>query len=786
MKILVPDPGKYRNESVINASLSFIPYLNYLKKRIEDPSQQFADFYRHVINRFEACPEMLQPLKDRDLFEKNEDLFQLVASTIFPVSRDIDLQYYAFGTPYKFQIFFYSKSYSDYFTPDENGYVIFPPERPFEQLESEYMLMAYRMIFRRYYQLEISVPERKTNRWVEKTTGIRRYSRIHIDESFIDVHIDDELPPFPKDCLDQVTNKIIHIDLLQQKLPLSLFRFEGFIVRRSIVDVTVEESIKEVKNALIEIQSNNPEPGYEKVRSAIETLLGLKKVEVSLSPFLKLNERYVYNERYSGRSVLLTGLEKANQKEEAYHQLAILLNQYKKPLYISNMLEQGAEQSQFPLLPYLKHTGACCYIVAPLFENDELIGMMEASSPHAGVLDTEILKKLEPVYTFFEMACKNNIVQFHNEIESLVKEQFTSLQPIVEWKFLEEAWVYLKEKDKSASPEMGMVKFENVFPVYGAIDIRNSSTERIRCLQADLLEHLQCIDDYVNQMMDGANDKVKEYLESLKTKNELFKQKSSGHLQAEDEAKVNDYLENEVKSFFHHLSHANNALAELASQYLEMVNPVRGRMLQHRKRFDESIDLINNTISAYLENEQAKIDKVYPHYFEKFRTDGVEFNIYIGESLTPNRSFDYIFLKNIRFWQLITMAEIARLTYQLESKLPLTLKTTQLILVHGNAICIGFRRDERRFDVDGAESIRFEILKKRIDKVKIIETGERLTQPGTIAIVYTNEKDALEYDEYLHFLQQKNLMVGEKEMLDLEDVQGISGLKAIRIRVNVS
>jgi hypothetical protein len=29
-------------------------------------------------------------------------------------------------------------------------------------------------------------------------------------------------------------------------------------------------------------------------------------------------------------------------------------------------------------------------------------------------------------------------------------------------------------------------------------------------------------------------------------------------------------------------------------------------------------------------------------------------------------------------------------------------------------------------------------------------------------------------------------MVGEKEMLDLEDVQGISGLKAIRIRVNVS
>lgn len=786
MKILVPDPARYKDESVINASLSFIPYLNYLKKRIEDPTQQFADFYRHVINRFDACPEMLQPLQNRDLFEKNEDLFQLVASTIFPVSRDADLQYYAFGTPYKFQIFFYSKSYSDYFTPDENGYVSFPPERPFEQLENEYMLMAYRMVFRRYYQIEISVPDRTTNRWVDKATGIRRYSRIHIDESFIDVHIDGDLPPFPKTCIDPTTNKITDIDTLQQKLPLSLFRFEGFIIRRSIVDVTVEESIKEVKNALIEIQSNNPEPGYEKVRSAIETLLGLKKVEVSLSPFLKLNERYVYNERYTGRSVLLTGLDKAKQKEEAYHQLAVLLNQHKKPLYISNMLEQGAEQSKFPLLPFLKHTGACCYIVAPLFEQDELIGMMEASSPHAGVLDTEILKKLEPVYTFFEMACKNNIVQFHNEIESLVKEQFTSLQPIVEWKFLEEAWVYLKEKEKTANPEMGMVKFEKVFPIYGAIDIRNSSTERVRCLQADLLEHLQCIDDFVHKMVGSANDKVKEYLLSLKTRNELFKEKTSGHLQAEDEAKVNDYLENEVKSFFHHLSHTNDELAEKASQYLEMTDPVRGSMQRHRQRFDDSIDMINNVISGYLQNEQAKIEKVYPHYFEKFRTDGVEFNIYIGESLTPNRSFDYIYLKNIRFWQLLTMAEITRLTYQLESKLPLTLKTTQLILVHGTSICIGFRRDERRFDVDGAESIRFEILKKRVDKVKITNTGERLTQPGTISIVYTNAKDAAEYDEYLHFLQQKNLMVGEKEMLDLEDVQGISGLKAIRIRINLA
>jgi hypothetical protein len=400
-------------------------------------------------------------------------------------------------------------------------------------------------------------------------------------------------------------------------------------------------------------------------------------------------------------------------------------------------------------------------------------------------LDTEVLKKLEPVYTFFEMACKNNISQFRNEIESLVKEQFTSLQPIVEWRFLEEAWTYLKEKTKIAKPEMGVVRFDKVYPVYGAIDIKNSSTERNRCMQADLMEHLNRIDEAINQMSSSEHEKVMDYLQTLKEKNQVFKEKTSGHLLAEDEAKVNDYLENEVRSFFRHLSHSGDELAEVANNYIESVDPVRGQMYGHRRRFDESIDMLNAVISGYIESEQIKIEKVYPHYFEKFRTDGVEFNMYIGESLTPNRSFSYIYLKNIRFWQLVTMAEVTRQTSQLESKLPLPLQTTQLILVFGNPICISFRRDERRFDVDGAESIRFEILKKRIDKVKIQATGQRLTQPGMIAIVYTNAKEASEYDEYLNFMYQKNLITGDKEMLDLEEVQGISGLKAIRFKVNL-
>jgi hypothetical protein len=109
-----------------------------------------------------------------------------------------------------------------------------------------------------------------------------------------------------------------------------------------------------------------------------------------------------------------------------------------------------------------------------------------------------------------------------------------------------------------------------------------------------------------------------------------------------------------------------------------------------------------------------------------------------------------------------------------------------LILAHSIPLSISFRRKERKFDVDGAYNIRYEIVKKRIDKVHLRDSDERLTQPGKIGIVYSQHKELLEYQEYIEFLQHEKLLGENIEHLDLEDTQGISGLKAIRVDVNMS
>ena len=75
--------------------------------------------------------------------------------------------------------------------------------------------------------------------------------------------------------------------------------------------------------------------------------------------------------------------------------------------------------------------------------------------------------------------------------------------------------------------------------------------------------------------------------------------------------------------------------------------------------------------------------------------------------------------------------------------------------------------------------------KKRLDKVHVRDTNERLTQPGKIAIVYSNQKEVTEYEEYIRFLQKKNILKEGMELLELEELQGVKGLKAIRVEINL-
>ena len=55
------------------------------------------------------------------------------------------------------------------------------------------------------------------------------------------------------------------------------------------------------------------------------------------------------------------------------------------------------------------------------------------------------------------------------------------------------------------------------------------------------------------------------------------------------------------------------------------MDPQFGVVYRRRKSFEKSLALINQTIGSHLDEAEEEAQKMFPHYFEKYKTDGVEF-----------------------------------------------------------------------------------------------------------------------------------------------------------------
>jgi len=227
----------------------------------------------------------------------------------------------------------------------------------------------------------------------------------------------------------------------------------------------------------------------------------------------------------------------------------------------------------------------------------------------------------------------------------------------------------------------------------------------------------------------------------------------------------------------------NKSKADEIEDYFSKIDEDLGVIYYYRKNYDDTIALINKKMSSLLDEKQIEAQQMYPHFFERYKTDGVEHNMYIGESITKEDSFNIIYLYNLRLWQLQVMCEMEREFYNNQNEYPISLDVASMILVFNQPLSIRFRMDEKQFDVDGTYNARYEVVKKRVDKAVIKGKDERLTQSGKMTIVYSQKEDEIEYLRYVNFLQSRSILDNDVEILELQDLQGVTGLKAIRVSV---
>lgn len=758
--------------SGINSLFSLHPLVAVLEKIIAEGKPGSNRLYQGLLAEVKANPQLLYPTEDLKEVAAHQELTDALMASIFPPATAEQEGIFAVTYPFHSEVVFASEAFRRLFLAGGKDNFLLPGREALLRIGQASLQLAYNLVLRRFYNQPTTATTTVVHAIADEN-GLKRYYALRLDARFVGVKLAD--PDFSL-ATNIPVQSALDLSELKSVLPIEHFVFEGFIVVE-VTDVTPSEVIAAIKNSLLSINTASDVTVYADLQLHVQTLLGTTHMEVGITPFYRMNDYNLFTEAYFSNSLLLRKGAAADKAKRFSRLAAQLFRNSDQPLLYSRL---GADQGGSLVKAYYAE-GFRSLVLCPLeCEDGELIGLLELASTEEGTFSFTHLTRLQPAIQLFALALEKHAENLELQVDKVIKEHFTAIQPAVEWKFTEAAFDYLQGHQGEESVKMASIAFENVYPLYGAIDVRNSSLERNNAIRQDMVEQL----GYAAAVLEKANQIMNfPLLQEVLFKINRYLADAAETLLSDDELAICDFLQNEVHSLLMHLRQTRPELDEAVANYFSRLDAERGMVYHHRKNYEDSITRINDVLDRFIDGEQKVAQSVYPHYFERYITDGAEFNIYVGQSLAPNMPFDEIYVRNLKLWQLTMLARAARITHTLEQRLPLPLQTTQLILAHSIPLNISFRRKERKFDVDGAYNIRYEIIKKRIDKVHLKDTEERLTQPGKVAIVYSQQKELTEYLAYVAYLQHEGLLDENVEHLDLEDTQGISGLKAIRVDV---
>lgn len=760
-----------------HTTLSLEPLIEWWRQRAAEPAgtSSLGPFAAALVRRVERVPALLGIITEPAVLVRRAGLVETLMMALIPPAA-VETSLIGAVAPFERQVLFATPRFRQIMV-NAAGQLKQPLNLSAAETNFYLTRFAYLLILDEVYGVRVPREETIIFTVPDYELGLYRHYKVELDSRFMHVVPRGELPELTAADRQALVGSLRDMGPWLEKLPPDRFELRGFTLMH-LTDVTEQQVLSTLKNDLLARNVLLASDRLEQLQEQLRALFRLPSLRLGLMGYTARKNQFVTFGQRLGQASLCQQIESPETGAD-FRRLFERLVQTREPLIIEDVRTEPDLPE--PLRGQMLGIGIQNVVLCLLFYGDDVLGVLELASPEAGALTTFSLEKITQFLPLFAVAVHRHHEAQEARVQAIVKEKFTAIHPALEWRFVEAAEDLLGQQARGvAQPELKPIVFQEVYPLYGAIDVRGSSVARAEAVKADLLDHLQL----ANRVLIGATE-----LQPLPIVDELsfyvrkhLLQLREGLL-AEDEVNVLDTLRTEIEPLFEYL-HANTpALRPAIGRYWQALDPQRGILYRQRKAFEDSMTRLNERISDLLEVEEARAQLMYPHYFRKSVTDGVEFDIFIGASLVEKRPFDPLFLKNLRLWQLLLLVQIARLTAGLKPGLPMPLETTQLLLINGQPLAVRFRQDERQFDVDGAWNAKYEIIKKRIDKATIVGSGERLTQPGAIALVYQQPREAQEYAEYLDYLRDRGLLLPDTEHLELEEAQGIRGLMALRVWV---
>jgi len=773
------DPKKFYSENFpFKSELNFEKIIAFWEEQSLSKVETIAANAKSVLLEVKSEPELLKSINDRETIERHKDKVAILLSAIFSQAtwkKDMKGVVAAFDVDCFYETPQFSKIVNIF--RNKTDYI---PQEQYAETAYFQIIGAYVAILDQFYDFPIERRPFRVMSIIDPDTGLERFFHGQMNMEFVDLTLEGTLPELSEDELVELINNYQNMSLWMEKLPPDLFKFSGVSIV-DLIEVTEQQILSRLKADLLKPGALNSSESIESIERCFQSLMGRKEVKIGIAFYQRLRD-----------AIIFVGAKMEEENDDAFNEFKCGMNdtdsklmiaslfENKEPIVITNVKKARIDDN---LRNSLLGFGLNSVIIVPLILDEEVVGLFQMVSEQQNAFSSLDLLRFNELIPLLAMSVERVRDHEENEVTRIIKDKFTSLHSAVEWKFQEVALAHLDAKSTKLDKGIGEVVFNDVHPLYGSSDVRNSSIIRNSCIQMDLADQLDLILDVLKQVIQKHPFPIYKELE-FEVSN--YRNQISERLLSDEEVLISEFIRTEIEPLFNHLREDNADLRESIDGYFNTLDEEHGIIYRKRKDFEDSIELINGMAYSLIESEEEKTQQMFPYYFENYKTDGVEYNIYIGQSIAKHKVYNPIYLQNLRLWQLMLMCKVTRETHKILPQLPIALETAQLILVQSAPLSIRFRTDEKKFDVDGAYNIRYEIMKKRIDKAVIKGTNDRLTQPHTVSVIFSQAKEEAEYMSYIKYLTHLNFIDPHIERFDLEHMQGVSGLKALRMTVNLS
>ncbi|SJN49552.1 hypothetical protein FM107_18900 [Sphingobacterium sp. JB170] len=407
-------------------NLDLTPLISFLQKILLKNGEKLKRLPQSVLELIQETEEAFSSL-NQDNLASYKEVFEMIY--LFENGLRVEEKgIWALGYPVPQEVFYGTEDFYGLF--DYNTQLV--PKTKNKNVTPIKQLL-YSVILERFY----GVPNRnKILTYTVTKDQVTYFYELSIDFTFVDITRVSELPIINLASLrDKEEYSPEDLEPIFEVLDPKKFEFTGFTLLK-FQDKTQAYNAERLRTLTTELSDTDPEIFFDKLHKALSDITQNSKITCSLLPLGKLNGYPIASTGCDINSIFFREIQKKLKTGDLDQDITAYLE---NPFPIISGVETSLDTEHPVFRKIIERKRLASYICIPLRHRKDLVGFLELYSIIPDLLGKKSLLMWHEYLPLLTHLTAEILAVFKTELERVILDNFTALNPAVQWRFNEVA-----------------------------------------------------------------------------------------------------------------------------------------------------------------------------------------------------------------------------------------------------------------------------------------------------------------------------------------------------------